>query len=132
MAKNLSFNNPDVIYENIRKMRSLNGLSQENMAMELGITQKHYSRIERGEVDISYRMLCKIADILKVKVQHLIGMEDMMIFNTWSESQKGNYYVYNATEIDKVQELYNLLLKEKDETIASLKNLISELKRKNK
>lgn len=131
MSKKIALNNPDIIYENIRKYRSMLGLSQENIATELGITQKHYSRIERGETEISFKMLCKIADILGIKVQYLIGLEEMLIFHNINQPNRdGHFYAYNATDVEELKKLYNALLKEKDETIKALKEMIEELKKR--
>jgi DNA-binding XRE family transcriptional regulator len=54
-------------YKNIRRMREWHNLTQQNMADELSITQKHYSRIEQGQVDISISMAEKIAGIFDMK-----------------------------------------------------------------
>jgi len=39
---------------NIRKIRELNGYSQENLAELLNKTQSSYARIERGTTKIDY------------------------------------------------------------------------------
>lgn len=66
------------LYTNIRKLREWNNLTQQNVADELKISQKHYSRIELGQVDISLSMLEKIARIFNIKVQNLFGAEDVI------------------------------------------------------
>lgn len=55
----------DHLYNNIRKLREWNSLTQQNIADELNISQKHYSRIELGQVDISVSMLKKNSRNLK-------------------------------------------------------------------
>lgn len=50
----------------IRILRQQKGLSQENIAFELGISQKALSKIENGESSLSYDKLLKIAKILEV------------------------------------------------------------------
>ncbi len=121
------------LYENIRKIRTVKGLSQENMADELKMSQRHYGRIERGEIDITYSMLCKIAEILNVKPNHLMGMEDMLIFNNYTQHQKGGQLLaYNATDVEKVTNLYERMLKEKEDVIQILKKSIPAIKKNNK
>jgi competence transcription factor ComK len=45
-----------------------------------------------------------------------------LIFNNYIQEQnEGQFVVYNNTSIEKVEELYKQLLKEKDEVIALLK-----------
>jgi transcriptional regulator with XRE-family HTH domain len=114
------------LFENIRKIRVMNGYSQEYMASQLNITQRHYSRIERGEVDISWSTICKIADVLKVTPQHIVGLKDLTIFNTVSHQKSGNFYI--ATEIEYIKILYERLIKEKDEQIKKLETLLKNKK----
>ncbi|APY12859.1 hypothetical protein BWZ22_13375 [Seonamhaeicola sp. S2-3] len=48
----------------LRTLRLQKGLSQENIAFELGISQKAYSKIENGESSLSHDKMIKIAEIL--------------------------------------------------------------------
>lgn len=106
------------LYNNIRKLREWNSLTQQNVADELNISQKHYSRIELGQVDISLSTLEKIAEILSIKIQHLFGVEDAIFFNSTNNNQKNTeFQVYLQTETKQIKELYERLLKEKDEKI---------------
>ncbi|GAB4206070.1 MAG: helix-turn-helix transcriptional regulator [Bacteroidia bacterium] len=119
--------NEKKLYENIRKIRSARGFSQEYMATKLGVSQKHYSRIERGAVDISWSMICKIADALEVKIHHLIGMEEMLIFHNINQpGNDGHFYAYNATEIDQLIKLYERIISEKDTLISKLEHLLKD------
>ena len=112
------------LYENIRKIRAWKGLSQQNVADELKITQRHFGRIEKGEVDITITMLHNIATALDVKPQVLLGLENTQIFNNVVHAQKdGDFIAYNATDIEVVKGLYERLLKEKDARIAELLKL---------
>lgn len=49
----------------LRTLRQQKGLSQENIAHELGISQKAYSKIEKGESSLSHDKIIKIAKILE-------------------------------------------------------------------
>ena len=106
------------IYENIRKIRTIKGFSQQNMADELGVSQRHYGRIEKAGVNVTYSTICKIADILGVKLNHLIGMEELLIFNNYNQHQKdGHFTAYNGTEIKAVVDLYERMIKDKQKII---------------
>lgn len=59
------------IGEKIRQLRTLSGLSQENVAEEIGMTHGNYGKIERGEIDISSTHLIQLAKTLKVSVGDL-------------------------------------------------------------
>lgn len=67
------------VHENIRTMRKVRKLSQEQMADSLGMSVSAYGKIERGETFIIHHKLEKIAEILGVDIVDLI---------------KGNYYNY--------------------------------------
>ena len=107
------------LYLNIRKIRTWKGLSQQNVADELKITQRHVGRIENGMVDVSFSLLCSYAKLLDVKLQVLLGLEELQVFNNYNQNQQnGQFIANNATDLDKVTALYERLLKEKDEVIA--------------
>lgn len=65
----------------IRQMRELNGLSQENLAFELGITKPSYARLEKEDERISITRLIHIANILKTTVSILINEETQKVSN---------------------------------------------------
>lgn len=50
----------------IKELRTKNRISQEEMAELLGTTRQRYSRLENGQIDISYLTIKKIADHLGV------------------------------------------------------------------
>ncbi len=50
----------------IRVYRIQKGLSQENMAYELGISQKSYSNLENGKTKLKVETIYKIAVILEI------------------------------------------------------------------
>jgi transcriptional regulator with XRE-family HTH domain len=56
---------------NMRAAREAAGLSQEAVALEADIPQGHYSRIERGEVEPSMRVLVRIAAALHTTLHDL-------------------------------------------------------------
>ncbi|HTO37195.1 MAG TPA: helix-turn-helix transcriptional regulator [Brumimicrobium sp.] len=108
--------------ENIRKIRELKGFSQQNLADEIGVDQKTVSRIEKGTLSPKFELLVKIAKTLAVNMSQLLSFNENMIFNNYNQNHQGGHFVaYNNTEIEKVEELYKQLLKEKDEIITLLK-----------
>ena len=127
--KEISLHSKEIqkIFSNIRKIRMMKGYSQQNVADELGINQKHYSKIEGGYVDISITRLFQIAKALDTSLTNLIGLSEEKIFNHIIHNQNGeDFKFYYATEIDQLKELYERLLKEKDEII----NLLKEKQKK--
>lgn len=50
----------------IRLLRLEKGLSQENIALELGISQKSYSNIENGKTKLDFEKIVQLGKILNV------------------------------------------------------------------
>ena len=60
--------------ERIRVARVTKGLSQQNMADELGLTVASFSNIEIGVTDITITRLFEIARILQVKIENILDL----------------------------------------------------------
>lgn len=116
------------VYDNIRKMRQMQGLSQEWVAKELDISQKHYSQIENGKVDIGIKMLLAIAEVLNVTPTILLGFSDERIFNNFNHVREHSILnQYNATDISIIQALYQRMLDDKEKLLQEQKALVKEL-----
>lgn len=65
---------PKIIGENIKATRKKSGLTQEQLAEEIGgsCTNKVISRYERGTVEMGVQTLCDVAESLKVPVNELM------------------------------------------------------------
>lgn len=63
------------ISKNIRRLREAKGLSQENIAFDLGISQSTYSKIERDASNITVARLMKIAELLDVDVYDIFDKD---------------------------------------------------------
>lgn len=69
----------------IRKIREQKGFSQENMSLELGISQPSYARLEKKDDRISIPRLIQIAKILETNVSKLINEKEDESFKSESE-----------------------------------------------
>lgn len=110
----------------IRKVREIKGLSQENLADELGMSVTGYGKIERNEVGINYDKLLKIAEILNVSIENIIGFDDKVAFNNFNntiEQQIGYYSM--PVEMKKLYEDKISLLEEKIELLTEKINSMS-------
>ena len=66
--------------EIIRDLRLKQGLSQEELALSLGYTDRSsIAKIEAGKVDLSQSKLEKLAQIFSVSVSYLLGMEETAV-----------------------------------------------------
>lgn len=98
----------------IRKIRELKGFSQENVAEELGMSVTGYGKIERNEVSVNVDKLLKIAEVFQIGVEQIIGFDDNIAFNNFSntvEWQVGHYVM--PVEMKKLYEDKIVLLEEK-------------------
>ena len=112
----------------IRKIRELKGFSQENIANDLEMSITGYGKIERNEVSINYDKLQKIAQILKVDVETIIGFDDKVAFNNFNSKinqQIGQYYMSN-----EMKQLYEDKIKLLEEKTVFLENKIIDLQSK--
>ena len=60
------------IGQQIRKYRKAHGLSQEQLAEEIGISVTHMSHIETGNTKLSLAVFAKIASVLDVQTDVLL------------------------------------------------------------
>ncbi|MBR5439768.1 MAG: helix-turn-helix transcriptional regulator [Clostridia bacterium] len=66
------------IFQNrLKEERKSFNLTQREMANKLGITQPSYIRYENGTAEPSLENLVKIADILNISVDYLLGRADI-------------------------------------------------------
>jgi transcriptional regulator with XRE-family HTH domain len=64
----------------IRRRREQMGLSQQDMAERLNMSQSTYSRIEQKDEDITIRQLKTIAEVLKIQLADLLP-DELVIYN---------------------------------------------------
>ena len=113
------------IINRIKEIRKEKGISHEAMAFDLGISQVAYSKIEKNETKLNVDRLYKIAEILDTKVSNLLGLEVNKIYQQEFKDNSHNYQeVQNLYQENK--DVYQQLIKAKDEQIALLKSLIDK------
>ena len=55
-------------------MREIREYSQEYVSAQLGISQRAYSKIERGDTDVSFSKLNRLAQIFQVSTVDIISL----------------------------------------------------------
>lgn len=125
---------------NIKRFREMLGIKQEALAFDLGEdwNQKKISLLEQKET-IEEDILERISQILKVPVEAIENMDEEqavnIIANTFDNGSILNGINHNPSfhPIDKVLQLheekialYERMLKEKDEMMAKLEQLIQK------
>ena len=81
-------------FEIIRKKRRELDLSQEYIALELGVSQKAYSDIENGKTNLKNDTLYKIAKILGVKPSEICPISDRCESNQELKKKHNKLIVY--------------------------------------
>ncbi|KAA6302584.1 MAG: HTH-type transcriptional regulator Xre [Candidatus Ordinivivax streblomastigis] len=111
-----------LIGKKLLDLRKQKGLSQEELAFDLKVSQSSISNYEAGFTVPDLEILKRIAEYFHVPVQNLISDDQYTFFNY--ENTGGNNGYVNVFLSEQVVEQYEKRIKEKDETIAFLKNLL--------
>ncbi|TWP30834.1 XRE family transcriptional regulator [Apibacter muscae] len=108
---------------NIKRLREMLGIKQESLALDLGVTQSTVSDYEQKE-QLEDKILEKVSQALKVPVEAIKNMNDeatINYINTFNDKVE-SFNSYNCTfnPLDKVVELYERMIKDRDELIEKL------------
>jgi transcriptional regulator with XRE-family HTH domain len=123
------------IHIKIRQLRKLNELSQENIAVELGLSQSQYSRRENGMMDFTVKEIIKISKLFGVSYEDIINDEDLFtiktpVIETNDKVEKDNReslmvdLVMNALEVIMKTDM---VIEQKNEIINTLKTRLDKL-----
>lgn len=63
-------------YKRIRELREDNDLTQAHIAKLLNTTQQHYSRIEKGQTEISADRVIILAKFYNVSTDYILEMNE--------------------------------------------------------
>lgn len=126
---------------NIKLARQLKGIKQEELAEKMDMTTASLAKHENSEV-IDDKVLNKFATALDIPVEFLKAVEECsktVVFesNTITNHDHATSVGYAETlndnktinPLDKVVELYERLLKEKDEKYATLEKRVQNLEK---
>ena len=67
----------DSIGLKVRELRKKKKLTQDDLAEKAGITGKYLGMVERGEVNVTIKVLENLADVLGVKVSDFFQLESL-------------------------------------------------------
>lgn len=88
-----------LIGEQIRKLREIHKVTQEEIANALGMSRQRFARIEKGIADISYDHIVAIANYLGVAPQQITDVYDSKVTVSYRNSSA------STTSFDKIQEM---------------------------
>ncbi|CAI8763692.1 XRE family transcriptional regulator [Chryseobacterium sp. IT-36CA2] len=126
---------------NVKRFREMLGIKQEALALDLGEdwNQKKVSLLEQKEI-IEDPLLKRISEVLKIPVEAFQNFDEEqavnIISNTFTDFKDGAsainiHPVFNPVEAilkmhEEKMELYERMLKEKDEMMGRLERLIEK------
>ena len=62
----------NALANNVRRLRKVVGLSQEELAFQCEIDRTYISKVERGVANPSLLILARIAEVLEVTIEELV------------------------------------------------------------
>lgn len=122
------------VLSKIKEYRKKKGYSYETMAHELNTSAAAYRKIELNQTKLNVERLQQIAQILEAKIEDLLDIKAETEFNqTNNESAIGyqqqieNFYQENKEKSERIEQLYESRLKDKDATIEQFHKIIAKL-----
>lgn len=117
----------------VKRIREILGKKQEELASSLGITQQAVSLLE-GKETLDNKLLEDVAKFLHVTPDVIRNFDEdaavNIVANTINNHDQSAVINYQPTfnTVDKIVELYERMINEKNEKIASLERLLAEKK----
>lgn len=110
------------ISTNIKKFRELKGVTREFISDELGMSVSGYSKIERGEVDLTISKLQKISEILQINPSQILNFDSSTIFNVSNNNNVQGLGSQTSTINNNCNEYTKKYIAKLEEEIAKLKS----------
>jgi len=97
------------IADKIKKHRTAKDLSQKEIALEVGIDQAQYSRIESGKVEPTLSSLEKIAKALDVSLTELFDDNIVLDINSYDKSAIDKLRLVEELEEEEKKSIFNII-----------------------
>lgn len=94
----------------IKELRTMRKISQEQMAEALDTTRQRYSRLENGQIDISFIMIKDIAKILGVTTNEITSAEEEKkgLTTLFREKNKSLEAVELVSKIEEILKVFHV------------------------
>ena len=111
---------------NIRRLRNILNIKQDSIAYALNMTQQNFSVLEQKQ-EIESSIIDRIAKVVNIPSELIKNFDEEGVINIISSTLHDNSgsVFYNPTfnPIDKIIELYERIIQEKNEKIELLKQI---------
>ena len=121
------------VLSRIKEYRKKKGYSYETMAHELDTSAAAYRKIELNQTKLTVERLLQIAQILEAKVVDILGINPNSQLNqtnnenaTGYQQQIENYFQESKERSEKIEQLYENRLKDKDLMIDQLQKILEK------
>ena len=111
------------IGDNIKKFRELKNITREQLAADLNMSLSGYSKIERGEIDLTLSRIEQISKVLGVDISQMLNFDVSQVFNVSNNklaqglgARAENMHFHN----DDYKEKYIQLLEKENERLKKL------------
>lgn len=93
----------------IKELRTNLRISQEQMAEVLDTTRQRYSRLENGQVDMSFVLIKKIADYFGIPTAEITNaeQEDKEMTTFFREKSAGEDVVNSVAKIEEILRVFH-------------------------
>jgi len=127
-SKHSTFRTNGRLGQKIRRIREYRDLSQDSVAIEMGMSPSGYSRIERDEVKVTIDKLVRLSEILKVSLLDLVSTEESIVFNNYGTAKDNSFSSINGdVENVKLEQLYKEQINHLNEEINYLRGIVNSL-----
>lgn len=117
---------------NIKKVRTIRGLKQQDLADKLNINLKSYQNIENGITRLDIERLNQISEILDVTIFDLLKQEGLFINQEIQHNTSVPIYNKDVTINNDIahseRKLFEKMIEDKDREIAFLRDQLSKKK----
>lgn len=114
----------------IKSLRKLKGLSQEQVADFLYISQSTYARIENGEGTSWALHLRRLSEFFETKPEELIKIDEEGDIQTKTETNGWQSFEFSEELLGKLLEQYEARLNDKEEIIKGLREKLKNYESK--
>jgi transcriptional regulator with XRE-family HTH domain len=101
----------------IRELRRRQGMTQIELAAELGINQSAVSDYEKGEVRIHAAMLAGLAKVLKVSADEILGLEKV----------RGNGHTPDRRFLRRIERLHRLSRRDQQAILGTIDAFLAKV-----
>jgi len=109
-SKSINFDLNKIIGAKLLRVRQLAGLSQQNVADDLGFSPTTYSKLENGKIDFTVTRLVQLADYFKIYAADFLD-PSLDVPRQLNEVRPISEYQNMETKFEVLREMFGNALK---------------------